>query len=90
MPDVVLEALPPRPDGYDPHRELFPRYTGQIFDALSPAIVAASHTLGSLLDAERAARLVEQHALDPALPGLDAVLQRLVTFAETVRGRRCL
>jgi len=38
-----------------------------------------------LLDEERAARLVPQHALDPEQPGLDQVLGRLVaaTFGAT-------
>jgi len=40
--------------------------------------VAADHTVSQLLDPERAARLVEQKALDPSLPGLDDVLERLV------------
>ena len=28
LPESVLAAIPPRPSGYGPHRELFPRYTG--------------------------------------------------------------
>ena len=78
LPDSVLAAIPPRPSGYPPHRELFPRYTGAAFDAVSPAVVAADHTVSQLLDPERAARLVEQKALDPRLPGLDDVLARLM------------
>jgi hypothetical protein len=78
LPESLLEAIPPRPSGYGPHRELFPRYTGPVFDAVSPAVVAADHTVSQLLDPERAARLVEQKALDPSLPGLDDVLERLV------------
>lgn len=81
VPEAALKVLPPRPDGYDPTREIFPRTTGAIFDALSPAVVAATHTVGSLLQAERAARLVQQHALDPALPGLGDVIDRLVATA---------
>ncbi|HEY7922318.1 MAG TPA: zinc-dependent metalloprotease, partial [Vicinamibacteria bacterium] len=81
LPDSVLAAIPPRPSGYPPHRELFPRYTGAAFDAVSPAVVAADHTVSQLLDPERAARLVEQKALDPSLPGLDDVLDRLVAAA---------
>ncbi len=34
LPDAVLAAIPPRPSGYPPHRELFPRYTGAVFDAV--------------------------------------------------------
>jgi hypothetical protein len=78
LPDAVLAAIPPRPSGYGPHRELFPRYTGGAFDAVAPAVVAADHTVSQLLDPERAARLVEQKALDPTLPGLDDVLDRLL------------
>ncbi|HET7229184.1 MAG TPA: zinc-dependent metalloprotease [Longimicrobium sp.] len=74
LPRSVLERIPPRPYTYDAHRELFPRYTGPTFDALSPAASAAGMTFALLLDPQRAARLVEQHALDPSLPGLDAVL----------------
>ena len=81
LPDSVLAAIPPRPSGYPPHRELFPRYTGAAFDAVSPAVVAADLTVSQLLDSERAARLVEQKALDPQLPGLDDVLDRLLAAA---------
>ena len=78
LPESVLAAIPPRPSGYGPHRELFPRYTGAAFDAVSPAVVAADLTASQILDPERAARLVEQEALDPTLPGLDDVLERLL------------
>jgi hypothetical protein len=83
LPDAVLRAIPPRPPGYGPHRELFPRYTGRAFDAVSPAVVAAGLTVAEILDPERAARLVEQKALDATLPGLDDVLERLVRAADT-------
>jgi hypothetical protein len=78
VPDAVLKSLPPRPSGYEPHRELFPRYTGPVFDAITPAVVAADLTIGAMLDAERAARIVQQHALDPSLPGLGDVLSALL------------
>ena len=85
--------IPPRPSGYGNTRELFPRYTGQMFDAITPAVVASDMTVGFLLDDARAARLVEQHALDPALPGLETVIDQLLsstfgaTSANAVRGR---
>ncbi len=78
LPRPLLAKLPPRPSGYGRHRELFPRYTGPVFDAITPAVVAADLTVGFILEPQRAARLVEQHALDPALPGLDEVIDRLV------------
>lgn len=78
LPDAVLLSIPPRPPGYGPHRELFPRYTGITFDAISPAVVAADHALSFLLSPQRAARLVEQKALDASLPGLGDVLEQVV------------
>jgi hypothetical protein len=81
LPRSVLERIPPRPYTYDPHRELFQRYTGPTFDALSPAASAAGMTYALLLDPQRAARLVEQHALDPSLPGLGQVLETVTTSA---------
>lgn len=76
LPRSVLERLPPRPYTYDAHRELFPRYTGLVFDAVSPAATASDMTFALLFDPQRAARLVEQRALDPSLPDLSGVLQR--------------
>jgi hypothetical protein len=85
LPRELLGKIPPRPSGYGNTRELFPRYTGQMFDAITPAVVASDLTIGYLLDDARAARLVEQHALDPALPGLDCVIDQLLssTFGAT-------
>jgi hypothetical protein len=79
LPRELLKKIPPRPSGYGGSRELFPRETGPMFDAITPAVVAAEMTVGFLLDAERAARVVEQHALDESLPSLDSVLTQLVS-----------
>jgi hypothetical protein len=86
MPASLLAKLPPRPAGFDRHRELFDRETGLVFDALTPAAGAADMVLSLLFDPQRAARLVQQHALDPAQPGLDGVIDR--TVAETFRSGR--
>ncbi len=77
LPRSVLRLLPPRPPGYRMHRELFPRYTGMTFDAITPAVVAAEHTISGMLEGRRAARLVQQHALDPSLPDLAEVIDAL-------------
>jgi len=77
VPKQVLEKIPPRPPGYGRHRELFPRTTGDAFDPLSPATTAADVTIGFVLELDRAARVVAQHAIDPALPGLEEVIDRL-------------
>jgi hypothetical protein len=81
LPKQILDAIPPRPPGFGRHRELFPRTTGDTFDPLSPATVAADVTLGFALDGDRAARLVAQHAVDPTLPGLEEVIDRFTKAA---------
>jgi hypothetical protein len=53
--------------------------TGPLFDAITPAVVAAQHTIWSILDPERAARLVEQKALDPSALGLRDALDGLTS-----------
>ena len=77
LPSAVLGAIPPRPPGFGMHRELFPRNTGSAFDAITPAVVAADLVMGELLNPARAARLINQRALDPTLPGLETVIERL-------------
>jgi hypothetical protein len=77
LPRTALDKIPPRPSGWAPHRELFARYTGDTFDPISPASIAADVTIGFVLEPERASRMVAQHALDPSLPGLDDVIERL-------------
>ena len=86
VPDAALTMIPPRPPGWSRTRELFPRHTGPAFDAISPATVAADHTVSQLLNPARAARLVQQHAVDPGLPGLDEVLGELFAVAEQRNG----
>jgi hypothetical protein len=78
VPMEVVNTIPPRPPGWGSTRELFPRFTGDPFDAITPAVVASSLTVNALLDDERTARMVQQKMLDPSLPGLDDVLGRLI------------
>ncbi len=77
VPKQVLNAIPPRPPGFGRHRELFPRTTGDGFDPISPAMVASDVTVGFVLQLDRSARMVAQHAVDPSLPGLEEVIDRL-------------
>lgn len=77
FPAAVLASLPPRPFRYGSHRELFERHTGLVFDAIAPAAAAADATLGFLFHPQRAARMVQQAALDPSLPGLGDVVERV-------------
>ena len=78
IPESVIDLIPPRPAGFGRHRELFPRYTGAIFDRVTPAVVVADMTVSNILQPARSARLVEQHALDTAVPGLFEVIETLV------------
>jgi hypothetical protein len=83
VPKQVLDAITPRPPGFGRHRELFPRTTGDGFDPLSPAMVAADVTIGFTLQLDRASRMVAQHALDSSLPGLGEVIDR---FTKSIFG----
>ena len=87
LPRSVVAKLPPRPFTYEPHRELFERYTGLAFDAVAPAAVAADLTTAMILQPQRAARLVEQHAMDPSLPGLGETIDWMIdaTFEQNTR-----
>lgn len=76
LPETLLNVIPPRPDGFPRHRELFANHTAENFDALAPAEAAAEITFNVLFDAGRAARLVEQHARNAEQPGLDEMLAR--------------
>jgi hypothetical protein len=78
LPASVLRNLPPRPSGYGRTRELFPRYTGGTFDIITPAVVAADFVIGNILNAQRAARVVEQSALDATIPSLDLVIDAIL------------
>jgi hypothetical protein len=74
LPESLLKVIPPRPEGFPRHRELFANHTAEAFDALAPAEAAANLTFAALFEPGRAARLVEQHARDPQQPGLEEVL----------------
>ena len=87
IPRSILERLPPRPFRYPPHQELFPRNTGLVFDAVAPAASATDMILSFLFHPERAARLVQQKALQPDLPGLTDVIDRVVENTFGIRYR---
>lgn len=65
IPEKVIELIPPQPIGYGRDRELFKIHTGLTFDPLGAAESSANNTLSFLLNPERLARVVEQHARDP-------------------------
>ena len=77
LPKNALDKIPPRPANWGAHREMFARYTGGVFDPISPAAAAADLTIGFVLSPDRAARMIAQHAVDPTLPGLNEVIEAL-------------
>jgi hypothetical protein len=71
---TILAKIPPRPSGFPQHRELFDKVTDPVFDAISPAAAAADMVMQLVFNPERAARLVQQHAMDNTWPGLGEVI----------------
>ena len=85
LPRDLLTKIPPRPSDTATRASsslvTLARCSTRSRRPLSPPDL----TLGFLLDDARAARMVEQHALDAALPGLDTVIDQVFasTFAAT-------
>ena len=75
LPEKLLRLLPPRPLGYPATRESFSGYTDPVFDPLVPARDICEITYDLLLNSERAARMIRNHALDQVLPGFDELLE---------------
>ena len=85
LPEALITKIPPRPSGYPGSVETFAGYTGPTFDPLAAAEAAAGPTVAALLNAERAARLIEYHARDSKQPGFEPVVEQLL--AHTWRAR---
>jgi hypothetical protein len=79
LPESLVKMIPPRPPEYERGREHFKIRTGPAFDALAPAEAASEHTLQFLFNPERAARLVEFHSRNAENPGLEEVLDAILT-----------
>ncbi len=81
FPESVLNLIPPIPvhlSSLGHERKVFQRRTGFTFDPLSAAEATAYITVWMILHPERAARLVEYHALDNSYPGLAEVVDKLI------------
>jgi len=83
IPEDKLNLFPPRAHGYWRSRESFKSNNGVAFDALGAAATASDMTLGLLLNAERANRMVQQKALDSKQIGLDGLLEEITK--ETIK-----
>ncbi len=78
LPEKLLKIIPPKPPGYSRGRESFKTHTGLTFDPLAAAEAAALTSIKMLLHPQRAARLVEQHGMEPNLLGLETVIDQLI------------
>lgn len=78
VPESVLKIVPPRPLGYQRHRELIRIRTGLTFDPLTAAETAADLTYSMVLHPARANRLFEHHSRDARLPSLEGVIDKLL------------
>ncbi len=79
LPESLLKIIPPRPIGYDRHRELVKIKTELTFDPLSVAETAADLTFSLILHPARANRVFEHHSRDARLPGLENVIDKMVS-----------
>ncbi len=77
LPENVRTQLPPRPPGYQQHRELFDGYTGLTFDPYAPAQIAVGLVADLLVNPERMTRIIYQEDFDGDLPGFDDIYQRI-------------
>ena len=81
LPESLLKIIPPRPLGFDRHRELFKGRTDLTFDPLTAAETAADQVFSLLLHPARANRLFIHHLRDGNQPSLESVLDKLLTHS---------
>lgn len=73
LPERLLDLIPPKPARIPQTREQFRGYTSPMLDPVAMAETAANLTAGLIFNAQRSARLMNQHARDNAMPGLDEI-----------------
>lgn len=78
LPEKLIQKIPPRLSGYPASTETFNGYTGPTFDPIAAAESAANTTLSYLLNAERAARLIEYNSRDSKQPGFIPIVDKLI------------
>ncbi len=81
LSDYLINLLQPSPFGYKNQKaRRFNSRAGKAFDPLGAAGTSANIVLKGLLNKDRAARLVDFHRRNPSLPGLDFLLEQIVTM----------
>ncbi len=81
LSDDLINLLQPSPFGYKKQKvKRFNSRAGKAFDPLGAAGTAANIVLKGLLNKDRAARLVDFHRRNPSLPGLDFLLEKIVSM----------
>jgi len=78
LPQNLRYLIPPPVAGYRRDREFFTGSSGASFDQLSPARAGADLVIRELLQPQRLARLSEQQAFDPELPGIPQLIEALL------------
>ena len=79
IPERILQLVPPTASGYGGGTaEEFDKRTDPVFDPIGAATIAADVTLGALFDRARAARAVEQHGRNAAIPGFGEIVNAVV------------
>jgi hypothetical protein len=81
LPENLRYLVPPPVSGHKRDREFFTGQTGPGFDHLSPARAGAGLVVKELLQPQRLARVAEQHALNPDLPGTKDVFDALMNVS---------
>jgi Met-zincin len=79
LPERIIQLIPPRPLGYQRHRELIKTRTDLAFDPIAMAESAADMTFSLLFHPARATRLVEHHARDINQPALEKVIDKVIS-----------
>jgi Met-zincin len=80
IPERILQLIPPTASGYGGGTaERFEKRTDPIFDPIGASAIAADVTVTALLQAQRAARTIEQHGRNAAVPGFGDIVSALVT-----------
>ena len=78
IPEHILKLIPPKAFGYYRGRESFNTRTGLTLDPMAAAESAANHVISMYLHPQRAARLIEQNAINSRQPGFHDAVNKLL------------